>query len=562
MPNTDPADAPGMTYAMRRLALALAALSFAPAARATIGTPLFEWSRCPAGYCDTGWYASPAVIDVDRDRHVDVLGGGYRLMAVDGATGALEWTYPPSGSPGRMWPDVAVADLDGDGQREIVVVQSDALSVLTSGGALRSGWPQSPFGTDEMRTLAVADLDGDGTKEILTARASGGSYDTWTVLEPNGTVRPGWPRLDPIEPLTAWGAYNQNLAVGDLLGDGALEVFGSSDTHYLDAFDAAGNQLPADAVYGAGKKWYDVGVHYSLEVDLRTYANCDAGVPPLEPRPNFADAAPAIGDLDGDGANEMVIVGSFYDCRTPNYDQLFQVPMIFRADRTRWSNGTFDWTTPPAWDATFAPLSTDYNVIESAEANPVLADLDGDGVKEILYASYDGRVHAFWLDRTEHGAWPFDVNLGSTAIRFASEPVVVDLDGDGKSEVIFTTWTEKGSNQRGDLFIVGWNGAEISHVQLPTSAEDWDGALAAPTVAQLDGDPNLEVVVNTAHTGLVAYEIPGATGGAMRWPTGRGNVARTAPEPDAWLGGALASLMGFVRLRLTARSGAGRRSRA
>jgi hypothetical protein len=347
----------------------------------------------------------------------------------------------------------------------------------------------------------------------------------------------------------AAGAYNENLAVGDLLGVGALEVFASSDVHYLDAFDAAGDQLPANAVYGAGKVWSQVGVHYSHEVDLRTYANCDAGVEPLEPRPNFADAAPAIGDLDGDGTNELVIVGSFYDCRTLNYDQLFQVPMIFRADRTRWANGPYDWTAPPAWDATFAPLSIDYNVIESAEANPVLADLDGDGVKEILYASYDGRVHAYWLDRTEHGAWPFDVSPDPNSPRFASEPVVVDLDGDGKSEVLFTTWTAKGSNQRGDLFIVGWNGVEISHVQLPTSSEDWDGALAAPTVAQLDSDPNLEVVVNTAHTGLVAYEIPGATGGAMRWPTGRGNLARTAPEPGSWLGALVAIASLAARLR-------------
>jgi hypothetical protein len=525
-----------MTRRIRNSSLALLCL-VAGAAHAGIGTPVFEWSRCAAGWCDTGWYASPAVADVDRDGHVDVLGGGYRLMAVDGATGALDWTYPPSGSPGRMWPGVAIADLDGDGQREIVVVQYDQLSVLTSSGALRSGWPQNPFGY-EMRTLAVADLDGDGAKEILTARASGGSTDTWTVYESNGTPRAGWPRLDASDPGYAWGAYNQNLAVGDLTGDGRLEVFASSDVHYLAAFDADGDVLPANAVYGAGKAWSQVGVHYGNDVDLRGYANCDAGVPPLEPRPNFADAAPAIGDLDGDGTNEMVIVGSFYDCRTPGYDQLFQVPMVFRADRTRWSNAIDDWTTPPAWDASFAPLSLDYDVIESAEANPVLADLDGDGVKEILYASYDGRVHAYWLDRTEHGAWPFDVNLGSIALRFASEPVVVDLDGDGKAEVLFTTWTQKGSNQRGDLFIVSWNGAEISHVQLPTSADDWDGAMAAPTVAQLDSDPNLEVVVNTAHTGLVAYEIPGATGGAMRWPTGRGSMRRTAPEPCALLGGA------------------------
>jgi hypothetical protein len=405
-----------------------------------------------------------------------------------------------------------------------------------------------------MRTLAVADLDRDGASEILAARASSGGTNVWSVFEADLSVRPGWPRRESGDPGYAAGAYNQNLAVGDLLGDGALEIAASSDVHYLAAFDGDGGILPADAIYGAGKKWSQVGVHFDHAVDLRGYANCAAG-PPLEPRPNFADAPPSIGDLDGDGTNEIVVVGGFYDCRTENYDQLFQVPMIFRADRTRWKNATDDWTSLPAPDAGFAPLSIDYAVIETAETNPVLADLDGDGVKEILYASYDGRVHAYWLDRTEHGSWPFEVTTSPNQRRFASEPVVVDLDRDGDAEVLFATWPEKGKNLRGDLYVVDSTGAEIAHVQLPTSSEDWDGAMGAPTVAQLDADPALEVVVNTAHTGLVAYEIPGSTaGGRMPWPTGRRGVTRTAPEAEALGAGALAFASLALRRRLARRA--------
>lgn len=441
-----------MTAAVRSLLAALAAC-VASAAHAEIGALVLQWQRCAPAYCETGWYASPAVADVDRDGIVEVFGGGYRLLAARGDTGALLWTYPPSGSavaPGRMWPDPAVADVDGDGDREIVVVQHEKVSVLDATGALLPGWPRSPYGAAETRTLAVADLDRDGASEILVARASGGNDETWTVLQPNGTTRPGWPRLAAPDPGYAWGAYNRNLAVGD---------------------------------------------------------------------------------LDGDGTNEIVVVGSFYDCRVGGYPQLFQVPTVFEVDRTRWASGAWDWTQLPVPDAFAAPLAIDYQVIESAQANPVLADLDGDGTKEISYSSYDGRVHAFWLDRTEHGNWPFDVNLGESELRFASEPVVADLDGDGDAEVVFTTWTEKGSNAGGDLLIVDALGNELQRVPLPRSASSWDGALAAPTVANLDADPLLEVVVNTAHTGLVAYEIPGSTAiAAPRWPTGRGNVARTAPE--------------------------------
>ena len=180
---------------------------------------------------------------------------------------------------------------------------------------------------------------------------------------------------------------------------------------------------------------------------------------------------------------------------------------------------------------TGAPLSEDYNVIESAEPNPVVADLDGDGKQEILFASYDGRVHAYWLDKTEHGTWPYSVYKPAEGFyRFASEPVVADLDNDGKAEVIFTSWTQNGSNQH----------RQAAHPQLQRATSctrstcrtafdaDWNGALAAPTLANVDTDPDLEVVINTTQSGVVVYDLPGTSGAcSLQWPTGRANYGRT-----------------------------------
>ena len=61
----------------------------------------------------------------------------------------------------------------------------------------------------------------------------------------------------------------------------------------------------------------------------------------------------------------------------------------------------------------------------------------------------------------------------------------------------------------------------------------------------------MEVVVGTANTGLIAYEIPGSFQGRAPWPTGRGNVMRTAPEPaaSAATAAALAAIAQLARRR-------------
>lgn len=182
-----------------------------------------------------------------------------------------------------------------------------------------------------------------------------------------------------------------------------------------------------------------------------------------------------------------------------------------------------------------APLSEDYRLIENCQPNPVIADLDGDGLKEILFASYDSRVHAFWLDKIEHGNWPYAVYHASEGFfRFASEPVVADLDGDNFAEVIFTSWVQKGTGRTGKLHIVDYHGNGIHEVDLPPAfgSPDWNGGLAAPTLANIDDDADLEVVVNTAHSGVLAYDLPGTPDATTLWQTGRGNYSRNGVPAD------------------------------
>ena len=75
-------------------------------------------------------------------------------------------------------------------------------------------------------------------------------------------------------------------------------------------------------------------------------------------------------------------------------------------------------------------------------------------------------------------------------------------------------------------------------VNLPvpkSSSRYWNGALAAPTLANIDSDANLEVVVNTVYAGFVAYEIPNTPNARILWGTGReGQVYKSETSYLLW----------------------------
>jgi len=525
----------------RRGLLVLVSWLACGSAEAAVNPPVVKWMRggCSGSFCQTGWYSSPAVADLDGDGQNEVVYGSYDVVVLNGQTGAVR-ARGANGS--RIWPGIAIADLTGDGTKEIVVGRgNNQLHVYRfnpASATLTVVWSRNPFVNNcagngcEVRTLAVEDLESDGQLEVIVGRASSGSFEQLNVYDGNGSQRTGWPSRRTGEPGFGWGMYNQNVTVGDLNGDGFKEIIGPTDTHYITALDRNGNQLPTNSMFNnynpAGPKpWSRVGVHVDLAADLRGFANCGT-----DHRPNFANSAPAIADVDGDGVGEVIVIGDVYDCSIGDPEgDLYHMPWIFRMDRSRWAGGSFNWTVLPSPEPGSGPLSQDFDVIENSVQNAVVADLDGDGFKEILYPSYDGRLHAYWLDKTQRGGWPYDVP--GSGLRFASEPVVADLDADGQAEVIFTSWPQKGGALVGQLHILSSMGAPLQVVDLPASfpAGSTNGGLAAPTLANIDGDPDLEIVVGTISSGAVAYDLPGSAGARVLWGTGRGSNKRTGVAP-------------------------------
>lgn len=504
-----------------------------------LGAPALKWQKlgCYNSWCETGWYSSPAAVNLDGDPQLEIVASAYSIWAIDGDTGNILWrtrsghdtsaNFDSVSNVGRTWPGVVVANVDGTGGLEIVTAHSGGyVAVYDLNGRFKPGWPQHPIG-NEFRGLLVADLDGNGgALEVIVTGALGSATNTW-VYNSNGALRSGWPQMTSGNGY-AWGVYNANGAAGNLdPADAQLELVVPSDVHYINAYKPNGSSIMANAKYG-GRYWGQVGVWESTVPEERGWGECN-GVRSESYRANFADGPAVIADVNGDGAREVVAVGNMYDCSAGYLPSRYYAPYIFNADRSRFNASGYNWNTIPV--DTGAPIAEDYNLIESAEPNPVVADLDGDGLQEVLFASYDGRLHAYWLDKTEHGSWPFAVYQPAEGVRrFASEPVVADLDCDGKAEVLFASWVQKGSYQTGKLHVLSFRGQVISEASLPAGFNaNWNGAMAAPTLANVDSDADLEVIVNTAHSGVVVYDLPGSAAACnLQWPTGRGNFQRSA----------------------------------
>ena len=129
------------------LLFAAALAAIAPPSFGAVSAPVLKWANggCTS-WCQTGWYSSPAVADIDADGQAEVLWGSYDLVSLNGSTGALEWRATNSQ---RVWPGVVVADLTGDGTLEVIVGRGgDQLTVYNSSGGVV--WTRNPFGGGEV----------------------------------------------------------------------------------------------------------------------------------------------------------------------------------------------------------------------------------------------------------------------------------------------------------------------------------------------------------------------------------------------------------------------------
>ncbi|MBN2006010.1 MAG: VCBS repeat-containing protein [Anaerolineae bacterium] len=407
-------------------------------------------------------YASPTLADLDGDGNLDIVIGGRDAMvyAVD-SDGVLLWQFDaaaalnavaPIAGTSRIDSAVAVGDLDGNGQIEVVIAASaeaghlsgynGGVVVLNRLGVLQPGWPQLSLdhGTPESRdgymegfysSPALGDLDGDGDLEIVA-----GSWDMRVYAwHHDGSLVKGWPRF-------AFDSVWSSPALADLDRDGRLEVIIGVDAHdpgiggYLHVFRYDATEMPG----------------FPKGIDQTIYSS------------------PAIADLNGDGWLDIVVgTGNYY--AGAEY-------AVYAWDRLG--------NALPGW-----PAATGGYVLGA----PSVGDIDGDSQPEVVVGCNDGKAYAFNGNGSAVSGWPVTVqdNLGNTGPLNYSSPVLANFDADAAPEVFI--------NHFCDTVVLDGNGTYLTHVGnsgasgKPNMYMLYAWCLGTtPAVADIDQDGYLEIV--------------------------------------------------------------------
>lgn len=486
-------------------------------------------------WTEESYYSSPAVEDIDGDGRKEIIFSNYTITVLDAATGETKWKVnsgkdrntPVSEfgvSNGHTWSDIEVHDINGDGKKEIITGHGHGvISVLDCNGYFLSGWPQTPRDAS-VRSVEVSDLDNDGKKEIIVGL---GVTDNTSVYVYNydGTLRPGWPQTQGENGKSSWtyGIFMDGIATADLNNDGKKEIIVPSDLSFISVFEPDGTSYQANQAVFGQKNWGQISLYedYSSEIrnDNKGWGYEVDGTELREElyKGEFGHAKAKVCDVDNNGTQEIVVSTIMCNRKyAPVYPPTeYMTIAILNADRTRYSNDAlgYNWEVIPT--DLGKPLYQNYDSVASGVfQSPTICDIDGDGKNEILFNSYNGKVHCFGLDKKEPYAWPFSLTKRSNPkFEYASPVVCQDINFDGKKEIIFTSFyddTQGYGNIRGNLYILNYEGKTIYKSELPDSKEPGmhpNGSKAAPVVQDIDGDGAYEIIINTLHSGICVYDL-------------------------------------------------------
>ncbi len=393
---------------------------------------------------------------------------------------------------------VALGDLDGDGDRDIVSANEvgNDLTVFfqETPGSFTAALSLGGLGTTSRpQSVALGDLDGDGDQDLVSANKDGDDLTVFSQETPGGFA--------PSPPLGGFPVTDDpvSVALGDLDGDGDPDIVSANEAGSNLTVFFQGSSPPA-LLGGPGTTSKpqsvavgDLDVDGDLDIvsanedgdDLTVFFQEGAGIfvlaPPLGGSPaTDGPESVALGDLDGDGDQDLLSANE----NASNLTVFFQE-----------SPGSFAPATPlGGFPATNGPESV------------ALGDLDGDGDLDLVSANEDGDDLTAFYQWTP-GSFVLGHSLGGPGKTDDPHSVALgDLDGDGDLDLVsanedssdLTAFFQETLGSVAPAFQLGGPGVTL----VPRSV----------ALGDLDGDGDLDLVsANEQGTNLTLLfqETPG-----------------------------------------------------
>lgn len=472
-------------------------------------TPTFSPSKGSIGAADFATLAdyrlestNPNVVtqgDLDGDGKIDLIvsyvGNNSISVLRNTSSGANNFSYVErifnvDGTTSSS--SISVADINGDGKLDLVVLNGNSFSILrnTSAGVGNIAFaPKVEFATGTVNASAVAigDLDGDGKADLAITNTEGAKV---SIFRNTSTGAGNISYAPKVEFATVVGPIS--ISIGDLDGDGKADiaVAGGSGNRALSLLRNTGT--------GPGNISYAAGLDYGGEL-------------------GFDPISMSLGDLDNDGKDDLAIVSRGSDRMTILRNKGFGPGNIQYENGLSFATGSY-------------PTSVS------------MGDLDGDGKVDLVVtnsnlSTYETKiftVSVFKNTTLSSGNIVYAPKIDYATEEYPWSASIADLNGDGKpdlavanfgtgtisifrnnpvfnSKPIITNFTPKSGAIGTSVVITGanFNTAQTNNIVMfgATAATVSAATSTSLTVIVPSGSTYSSISVLNTTTGLLAYSI-------------------------------------------------------
>ena len=463
----------------------------------------------------------------------------------------------------------AVADIDGDGIKEIVSVAGNKVYCFKADGSIQPGFPQdfsknfkddadagliknsnhSPDGSENaigpgtMASPLIWDLDGDGKKEIIV----GGNDQRLYVWKSDGTNAKGFPVYVRSNPMSG-GKIIYSPCLADIDGDGIMEIVVATN----EAISIPGKFSPN--LFGGDDSEPQVKGNYP---EKRIAAADGINIFPLVLNivGNFMAKECMVyairhdGALNGDGGRTISASSSAFMKGWPITMQAFlpdilpllgpsskpcafdyegngkdDIVVSFTTGKTTILDGNGK-TIKQMSDGPFGSKAVgmkDKSLMLNLFDSSALGDITGDGNPEIIKGGitlFGGANlglsgmnlpynHAIQVWNPKTGKYLDSFPRAIDDYVMYSEPCIADVDGDEIPDIVVGS----------ELFLLhafGSDGMDKAGFPKMTAGS----MMTTSAVADIDGDGNNEVAAITREGGIFIWNTPGKYTTKANWPT-------------------------------------------